>query len=86
MHKYKGRTIAIIYLDRHGNFTQRRIRVQSVQDNCIKAYDLDKRSPRIFRAENILAYQPEAPAKTLQRCFHIEGFLLPTFCPHDAKF
>jgi len=57
MKKYIGCTINIVYLDRHGQFSQRRIRVSAVGVEKILAYDLDRRAPRVFRVDNILAMQ-----------------------------
>ena len=57
MQKYVGCTMDIIYQDRNGRLTQRRIRVQSVHGHTIRAYDFGKRSPRVFRLENILAVE-----------------------------
>lgn len=60
MLKYMGRTVEIIYLDRRGRFSRRRIRVAAVRGDVVRAYDLDRRAPRVFRIENILAVQPVA--------------------------
>lgn len=57
MKKYIGRTVDIIYQDRHGQFSRRRVRVIAVQDNAVRAFDLVKRAPRVFRLDNILAAQ-----------------------------
>jgi len=56
--KYIGRTVDIIYMDRNGKFTQRRIRVHSVQNGIVHAYCTTSGAPRTFRVENILAVQP----------------------------
>lgn len=58
MEKYTGRTVDIIYMDRYGRFTQRRIRVVSVRGDRVRAYDFERRAPRVFLTENILAVQP----------------------------
>lgn len=55
--KYIGRVVTIIYEDKKGNITQRRIRIKDVNDVQIRAYDLDKLAPRVFDAECILALQ-----------------------------
>lgn len=60
MDKYIGRIINIIYLDRNGQFSQRRIRVISVKDDLVQAHDYTRQAPRVFRRENILAVQPVA--------------------------
>lgn len=56
--KYIGRTVDIIYLDRTGKITRRRIQVWSVRGNIVKAFCLEQQGPRIFQLENILAVQP----------------------------
>jgi predicted DNA-binding transcriptional regulator YafY len=58
--KYIGRTVDIIYQDRSGNITQRRILVHAISDGHVRAYDLDKRAPRVFDAGRILAALPVA--------------------------
>lgn len=58
--KYLHRIVTIIYQDRHGQLTQRRIRVQAFDDGRVRAYDLGKRAPRVFDVDRILAVQPEA--------------------------
>lgn len=58
--KYVGAIVAMIYLDRNGRITQRRIRVKDVQGGLVHAYDLTKRAPRVFQAARILAVLPEA--------------------------
>lgn len=55
MRKYVGQTIEMIYLDRNNRFTQRRVKVQAVDGQLIRAYCLMQRGPRVFRVENILA-------------------------------
>jgi len=57
MHKYVGRDVEIIYLDRSNNITQRRIQIRSVRAGVIEAYCYDRQAPRVFRIENILAVQ-----------------------------
>jgi hypothetical protein len=56
--KYVGRTVEIIYLDRKGILTQRKIEVQAIKGSRFKAFCLDQRAPRIFLIENILAVMP----------------------------
>lgn len=55
--KYVGRTIEMIYQDRSGCFTQRCVRVLAAEGGKVRAYDLDKRAPRVFETERILAVQ-----------------------------
>ncbi len=55
MKKYIGQEIELVYIDRNNKITQRRIKVLSVHQNCIKAFCYLSRSPRTFKRENILA-------------------------------
>jgi predicted DNA-binding transcriptional regulator YafY len=56
--RYIGQTIDIIYLDRHNKLSQRRIRVLSVDAECMTAYCFIRKGPRLFRNDNILAVMP----------------------------
>jgi len=58
--KYVGRVVVIIYQDRAGRLTQRRILIRSVSDGLLRAYDLTRRAPRVFDASRILAAEPAA--------------------------
>lgn len=58
MDKYIGQNLEIIYQDRKGKITQRKIHVQSIKDGSLRALCLEQHSPRIFKVENILAYSP----------------------------
>lgn len=58
--KCVGRSVVIIYHDGKGRFTKRRILVQSVSMGKVRAFDFDKRAPRVFDVDRILAVQPEA--------------------------
>ncbi|MBE9915760.1 hypothetical protein G8C92_17225 [Paenibacillus donghaensis] len=55
--KYVGQIVEIIYLDRMGKITQRRVEVKAIRDGMMKAKCLKSGSPRIFRTENILAWK-----------------------------
>jgi predicted DNA-binding transcriptional regulator YafY len=56
--KYIGRTVDIIYLDRRGRLSKRKIRITAVQDSHVRAFDLDRQEPRIFRTDGILVALP----------------------------
>ena len=56
--RYVGQTIDIIYLDRHNKLSQRRIRVLSVDVQCMTAYCFIRKAPRLFTNENVLAVMP----------------------------
>ena len=58
LEKWVGRIVTIIYQDGKGGITQRRIAVRGVADGRVRAFDLDKRAPRMFCADRILAVQP----------------------------
>ncbi|BBI32063.1 hypothetical protein [Cohnella abietis] len=53
-----GRIVDIIYQDAKGRITQRTIRVRKIVDGKAIAYDFDKRAPRPFKIDRILAAQP----------------------------
>lgn len=55
---YIGRTVEIIYEDRHGALTQRRIVIRSVRDGIVYATCLQAKAWRPFRLERILSWQP----------------------------
>jgi predicted DNA-binding transcriptional regulator YafY len=56
--KYIGRSVEIIYLDRKGILTQRKIEVQAIKGSRVKAFCLEQRATRLFRIDNILAVMP----------------------------
>lgn len=56
--KYIGQVVEIIYMDHKGRITQRRITVNAIRNGLIRATDLKTGSPRTFRADNVLAWQP----------------------------
>ncbi|WP_213508878.1 hypothetical protein [Paenibacillus faecis] len=56
--KYIGRIVEIIYLDRKGKVTQRRIEVHAVRGGLVRATCLTSGAPRAFRASQILACSP----------------------------
>jgi len=58
--KYVGRVMVIIYQDRAGRLTQRRILIRSVSNGRLRAYDLTRRAPRLFDTSRILAADPAA--------------------------
>ncbi|WP_068785362.1 hypothetical protein [Paenibacillus phocaensis] len=61
--KYIGQTVEIIYVDRAGKITQRRIEVHDVRGGLVRATCLASRAPRAFRIENILAWVPVAKGR-----------------------
>nr|WP_036703618.1 hypothetical protein [Paenibacillus sp. OSY-SE] len=61
---YIGRTVEIIYEDRHGTLTQRRIVVRKVKDGIVYATCLKTGAWRPFRLERILSWQPVGKGRT----------------------
>jgi hypothetical protein len=55
--KYIGKVVLVIYQDGKGVITQRTIRVKSIEGGKVRAYDIDKRQPRVFDVARILATQ-----------------------------
>lgn len=62
--KYIGRTVEIIYLDGDGRITQRRVEIKSVRDGRMTAFCLQRRAPRLFRIDQVLAVRPTAGRTT----------------------
>lgn len=54
---YVGRTVEIIYEDKHGAITQRKIVVRSIRDGVLHATCLTAGAWRPFRIERILSWQ-----------------------------
>jgi len=52
-----GRTLEIIYLDRMGRLTQRKIYVKSVRNGSVLATCTATGAPRTFRVDSILSWQ-----------------------------
>jgi len=52
-----GRTLEIIYLDRMGRLTQRKIYVKSVRDGFVFATCNATGTPKTFRVDSILSWQ-----------------------------
>ncbi|MBP1992564.1 hypothetical protein [Paenibacillus eucommiae] len=55
MDKHIGHTLEIIYLDKAGKLSQRKIEVRSVSGDKLSAYCLERKELRTFNADNILA-------------------------------
>ncbi|CAM3301707.1 WYL domain-containing protein [Paenibacillus lactis] len=58
MRRYIGKIIEIIYVDRKGQITQSKIRLQGIRNKLIRATCLKTNQPRVFRMENILFWGP----------------------------
>ncbi|MBW4080414.1 hypothetical protein [Paenibacillus sp. S150] len=53
-----GQTIEIVYQDKTGKITQRKIEILGIREDRIRATCLTTGSPRVFLIANILAWQP----------------------------
>lgn len=53
-----GQSVEIIYEDKTGSITKRKIAVRAVREGTIRATDLASNQPRTFKAESILAWTP----------------------------
>jgi predicted DNA-binding transcriptional regulator YafY len=58
MKKYIGQKVEIIYMDKMGKITQRRIEVHHVKNGLVRATCLNTMAPRAFRIDSILACHP----------------------------
>lgn len=58
MERYIGHTVEIIYQDKEGKLSQRRVKVESVKDGKLKAFCFTAGAPRVFTIANILAALP----------------------------
>ncbi|MEK3684951.1 hypothetical protein [Paenibacillus sp. FSL R10-2736] len=53
-----GQTIEIIYMDKVGKITQRKIEIVGIRDGRIRATCLTTGAPRVFLAASILSWRP----------------------------
>ncbi|MEJ9219413.1 hypothetical protein P4H46_14640 [Paenibacillus glucanolyticus] len=63
MRKYIGEVIEIIYMDRKGKITQRKVEVLAVRDGRVRAKCLHSGSPRVFLESSILSMQRKKGAR-----------------------
>lgn len=56
--------VELIYIDRKQRITQRRVIVNAVSPDAVKAYCLSSRSPHIFKPDHILAVKPVGEYRT----------------------
>jgi hypothetical protein len=59
--KYVGRLVRIVYVDGRQRFSQRTVRIVQVEGGTVRAFDIEKRQPRSFRSDRILAVEPVMP-------------------------
>ncbi|MDB5085130.1 MAG: hypothetical protein JWN30_2016 [Bacilli bacterium] len=60
LEQFVGRVVEMIYQDRAGVISHRRVRIVSVQGNYVRAYCYARRAVRSFSEETILALFPMA--------------------------
>ena len=53
-----GQITEMVYVDRHGTFSERRVKLIKVQGEYVVAWDLNKQARRTFRIEQVLACLP----------------------------
>ncbi|SEP13774.1 hypothetical protein SAMN04487895_12353 [Paenibacillus sophorae] len=53
-----GQIIEIVYIDKAGRITQRKIEVKGIREGRIRATCLTTGAPRVFLDSSILAWQP----------------------------
>ncbi len=53
-----GLSVEIIYEDKSGHITHRKIAVRGVREGMIRATDRSSNQPRTFKVANILAWSP----------------------------
>lgn len=58
MQKYIGQIVAIIYMDRGGRFTKRRVKLLAVDGDRVKVYCLERQAPRMLLTASVLAVEP----------------------------
>ncbi|WP_211745393.1 hypothetical protein [Paenibacillus sp. Marseille-Q4541] len=63
-HKYVGKVVEIVYLDRLGKVTQRNIEIHRIYNGKIHSTCLHSGAPRTFSEENVLAFRPIRTART----------------------
>lgn len=56
--KYIGEIVEIVYMDRSNQLTQRRIEIKHIRKGLVYADCMRTGSPRTFREDQILAWQP----------------------------
>jgi predicted DNA-binding transcriptional regulator YafY len=54
LNPYIGRTVNLIYRDRHRNITFRTVRVNRIKGNLVYAYCYLAKAPRMFKADQII--------------------------------
>jgi len=56
--RYEGRAVEIVYIDKRNRITRRTVVVIDIQGNAASAYCLNRRAPRLFKLDRILAFSP----------------------------
>jgi predicted DNA-binding transcriptional regulator YafY len=58
LQRYLGKKVELIYMDRSGRITQRKVQLHSLRGGRAKVFCLERQAPRILLIENILAVLP----------------------------
>lgn len=58
LNKYKGQRVELIYQDRAGQLTQRKVQIHSIKGDRVRVYCLERQAPRVLLIDSILAVQP----------------------------
>ncbi|GAA3404941.1 WYL domain-containing protein [Paenibacillus hodogayensis] len=58
MERYVGRTVDLVYIDKQGRITRRTVIVRGIRGETVRAFCCEKRAPRLFAADRILAVFP----------------------------
>lgn len=61
--KASGEVLEMIYQSDKGQISQRKVKILEVYLDCIKAYCLLRKMPRIFKFNNILSIGPSRRAR-----------------------
>ncbi|MCS7459341.1 hypothetical protein N0M98_04245 [Paenibacillus doosanensis] len=62
LERYAGRQAEMIYMDKSGKITRRKIFIRTIGEAKITAYCYERRAPRVFDANRILAVFPVSQA------------------------
>ncbi len=68
MRQLRTKTLSeLVYVDRHGVFSTRRVYLLKLQGNRLIAWDVDKQARRTFYVERILACLPASTVKRARK-------------------
>lgn len=58
-----GRVVELIYIDRHGSISKRRVKLMKLQGKQVVAWDIAKQARRTFWIDRVLACLPTIDRK-----------------------